>query len=219
MTSLKKLRQLVVRVFSLTLVGSLALAGPCLAGNPMGEVKNLIEEVQRILQQSPSQSPEQKHRRLQLIEKAVAQHLDYPEMARRSLGPNWNTISRAQQQEFVHLFSELLKSAYAGRLDEFVHAKVVYQGEEDAADTAEVRVQIVRQNDRIPVTFRLLKEDQGWMIYDLVIEGVSLVANYRSQFARVIEGSSYQGLVRCLQAKLKADSAALNAEAGNDEED
>jgi len=205
------------RGWALVLAGSLALTGASRAGGPLESVKSLIEEVQRILQQAPHESPVQKQQRLAAIEKAAARLLDYLEMARRSLGPTWNNLSRAQQEEFVHLFSELLKSAYAGRLDEFAHAKVVYQSEENSQDTAEVRISILRQNDKIPVIFRLLKEDQDWMVYDLVVEGVSLVANYRSQFSRVMEGASYQALVHALQAKLQADSS-LTAEAGEDED-
>jgi phospholipid transport system substrate-binding protein len=202
---------------ALVLLWSLAWAGSCPAETPGNVVKSLIDEVQRILQHTPSDSPAQKQQRLALIEQATTRHLDYAEMAKRSLGPAWNTISRSQQEEFVQLFSALLKSAYAGRLDEFVHARVVYQSEDNHPDGAEVRILILRQNDRIPVTFRLLREDRGWMVYDLVIEGVSLVANYRSQFSRVIEGSSYQALVRCLQAKVRADSG-LRAEAEEDED-
>ena len=217
MPSLKNRRQTFLPAFALVLAVSLALAPEAqAAGSPMAEVKGLIDEVQDILHQRPSQSPAQRHQRLLLIEQASARHIDYREMARRSLGPTWNTLGKGQQDEFVHLFSDLLKSAYAGRLDEFVQAKVAYQSEENSEETAEVRVLILRQNDRVPVIFRLLKEDR-WMVYDLVIEGVSLVANYRSQFARVIEGASYQALVRCLQAKLQADSC-LRAEAGDDED-
>jgi phospholipid transport system substrate-binding protein len=219
MHSLGKLRRTLMRLWVMALALSLALASGALAGRPTDEVKSLIDEVLRILQHQASQSPDQKRQRLGLIEKATTRRIDYREMARRSLGPAWNTLNRSQQDEFVHLFSELLKSSYAGKLDEFAQARVVYQSEENSEETAEVRVLILRQNDKIPVIFRLLHEPEGWMIYDLVIEGVSLVANYRSQFSRIIEGASYKALVRCLQTKLQADSENMGAEAREGDED
>jgi phospholipid transport system substrate-binding protein len=219
MPSRGKVWQSLMPVWGVLLALSLTLASGAQAGGPTAEVKTLIDEVLGILQHHPSQSPAQKHQRLQLIEKTAARRIDYREMAKRCLGPTWNTLSRAQQQEFVHLFSELLKSSYAGRLDEFAQARVDYQSEENSPDSAEVRILILRQNDRIPVTFRMLKEAQGWMIYDLVIEGVSLVNNYRSQFGRIINESSYQALVRSLQAKLQAESGCIKAEVRKDEKD
>ena len=212
MCSRGKVWRSLIQVCGVVLALTLALTSGAQASGPPEEVKTLIDEVVHILQHHPSQSPAQKRQRLELIEKNTARRIDYEEMAKRSLGPTWNTLSRGQQEEFVHLFSELLKASYAGRLDEFAQARLVYQSEKNSEDYAEVRILILRQNDRIPVTFSMLREPQGWMIYDLVIEGVSLLNNYRSQFSRVIDGSSYQGLVRSLQAKLQAEAGFLRAE-------
>ncbi len=218
MHSLKNWRQNLMAVFGLVLAVSLALTSEALAaGSPMAEVRGLIDEVQDILRQRPSQSPAQRHQRLLLIEQVSARHIDYREMARRCLGPTWNNLNRAQQEEFVHLFSELLKSSYAGRLDDFVQARVEYQAEDDSEDTSAVRILILRENDRIPVTFRLLRKPEGWRIYDLVIEGVSLVNNYRSQFGRVIAKSSYQSLVHTLRTRMEANNLGTEAEENNED--
>jgi phospholipid transport system substrate-binding protein len=160
------------------------------AASPMENVKSLITEVQAILQTHAPGSE-----RLALVEQVAAKHLDFQEMAKRCLGSTWNTLSGTQKNEFVHLFSELLKAHYANHLDDFAKTTVTYQGETCGADSSEVHIVVVRPNDRIPVSFRLLQKPEGWMIYDMNIDGVSMVSNFRTQFSRAITASSYQGLV------------------------
>lgn len=170
------------------------------AEGPMEGVKGLIEEVQTILKNHP-----QKSQRVELVEKAAARHLDFREMAKRSLESTWTGLNRGQQDEFVQVFSELLKAHYANHLDDFAKTRVDYQGETNKAGAGEVRILVIRPNDKIPVNFRLLHEPQGWIIYDMVIEGVSMVDNFRTQFGAMIQECSYGELVRCLKYKLKAE--------------
>lgn len=170
------------------------------AEGPMAGVKGLIEEVQTILKNHP-----QKAKRLDLVEKAAARHLDFREMAKRSLESTWTNLKQSQQDEFVRIFSELLKAHYANHLDDFAKTRVDYQGETNKSDLSEVRILVIRPNDKIPVNFRLLHEPQGWMIYDMVIEGVSMVDNFHTQFAAMIQECSYGELVRCLKDRLKAE--------------
>ncbi len=170
------------------------------AAGPLEDVKGLIEEVQTILKTKP-----EKAQRLELVEKATAKHLDFREMAKRSLESTWPTLNRTQQDEFIRVFSELLKASYANHLDDFAKTKVDYLGESKKTDTSEVRIVVIRANDKIPVNFRLLHEPQGWMIYDMVIEGVSMVDNFRTQFTAMIKECSYGELVRCMKDKLKAE--------------
>lgn len=176
-------------------------ASPTRAASPMENIKGLIEEVQTILQTKMD-----KGQRLDLIEKATAKHLDFREMAQRCLGATWTSLSQAQKDEFVQLFSQLLKVSYANHLDEFVKAKVNYLGESCDGSCSEVHIVVLRANDRIPVNFHLLQQPGGWMIYDLNIEGVSMVSNYRSQFERAIRAISYQGLLGRLKSKLKEEN-------------
>ena len=191
------------RVFLLILALSLIMAGSAaLAAGPADEIKGLINEVLAILDNPALQTPDQRARKVDLVEKAASRHFNYREMAKRCLGETWNTLSQGQQNEFVKNFSGLLKASFACRLDEFTRAKVTYQPEILQADQAEVPITILRPNDKIPVSFRMLKEPKGWMIYDLVIEGVSLADNYRGQFTRVIQGGSFQDLLKVLQARM-----------------
>jgi len=191
------------RVFLLTLALSLIMGGSAvLAAGPGDGVKGLINEVLAILDNPALQAPDHRAKKVDLVEKAAARHFNYREMAKRCLGETWNTLNQGQQDEFVKNFSGLLKASFACRLDEFTRAKVTYQPEILQADQAEVPITIVRPNDKIPVSFRMLREPKGWMIYDLVIQGVSLADNYRGQFARVIQGGSFQDLLKVLQARM-----------------
>lgn len=180
---------------------TMCLSGAWAAG-PTEGIKSLIDEVQSIVQTKP-----QKSQRLELVEKATARHLDFREMAKRSLATTWITLSRSQQDEFVQIFSGLLKASYANHLDEFAKTKVDYQGESNnnKCDGCEVRIMVLRPNDKVPVNFRLLQEPQGWMIYDMVIDGVSMVDNFRSQFAAMIQDSSYRELMARLKERLEAE--------------
>ena len=186
----------------LTLAVNLIIWVPAVrAGGPLEDVKSLIEEVQTILK-----TKSEKSQRLDLVAKAAAKHLDFREMSKRSLESTWKGLNRGQQEEFVRVFSELMKAHYANHLDDFAKAKVDYQGETNKAETSEVRILIIRPNDKIPVNFRLLHEPQGWMIYDMVIDGVSMVDNFRTQFTAMIQECSYGELVRCMKDRLKAES-------------
>ena len=170
------------------------------AAGPMDDVKGLIQEVQTILQ-----TKSEKSQRIDLVEKASARHLDFREMAKRSLQSTWTGLNRSQQDDFVRIFSGLMQASYANHLDEFAKTKVEYQCETNKGQESEVRILVIRPNDKIPVNFRLLHKPEGWMIYDMVIDEVSLVENFRTQFAAMIQECSYGELVRCLKEKLAAE--------------
>ncbi|MHB8067752.1 MAG: MlaC/ttg2D family ABC transporter substrate-binding protein [Desulfobaccales bacterium] len=174
------------------------------AAGPQEDIKNLIEEVQTILQ-----TKKDKPTRLRLIEQSALRRLDYQEMSRHCLDKTWGTINQAQRSEFIRLFTQLLRASHADKLDDFAKCTVTYQGETQNGDAAEVRILVVRTNDKIPVKFQLLKKPQGWMIHDLVIEDVSLVENLRTEFDRIIRSSSFSALLKCMQLKLQANLADL----------
>lgn len=195
-----------LRVFFLILVLSCIMGGSAaLAAGPTDEIKSLINEVQAILDNPALQAPDQRARKVDLVEQAAARHFNYRAMAQRCLPETWNSLDRGQQDEFVKNFSGLLKASFACRLDEFTKARVTYQPEIRKPDHAEVPIIILRPNDKIPVSFRMLKDPQGWMIYDLLIEGVSLADNYKAQFARVIQGGSFKDLLKVLQDRMAAE--------------
>jgi len=202
----KKQGTMILRGLALVLALHLGLAvSQVAAGPPTDNVKAVIDEVMSILHNPAYQAPGQKANRLRLIEESALRRVDYQEMGKRCLGDTWKKLSQSQQSEFIRMFTELLKASYADKLDDFGKSKVAYEGESIKGDTAEVRITVLRPNDKIPVRFQLLNSPKGWMIYDLIIEEVSLVDNLRAEFGRVIKVSSYAGLVKCLQLKLAAN--------------
>jgi phospholipid transport system substrate-binding protein len=184
-------------ILILTLAG---MAGLAWAAAPGDVVKGTVDEVIRILNTPALKDPGQKQRILQQVKQVVDRRFDYEEMAKRSL-PNWNQLNPTQRREFVALFSELLATSYAEKLAKYSGEKVTYQGDRVDGDLAEVNTVLIRTNDRFPVNYRLINK-ANWVVYDVIIEGVSLVNNYRSQFTRVIGESSYPELVRRLQTKV-----------------
>jgi phospholipid transport system substrate-binding protein len=198
------MRLAVIRVIVLLLTFNLALAvSGARAEPPTAVVKNVLDEVFRLLQDPSLKAPALKKERRDRVKAAVDRRFDYEEMAKRSLGASWRSLSASQRREFVRLFAQLLVASYADKIMGVHDEKVRYLREiPEDANYAEVRTVILRKNDKIPMNYMMMRKEQGWMVYDVVIEGVSLVSNYRSQFSRVIRESSYNGLVRRLQTKI-----------------
>jgi len=185
-------------IFGLTL-HLLSGAAGAWAGPPTEIARQVIEKSLDILQ-NPSYKGEE---RRQMVKRLVDPYFDYQEMAKRSLGPAWGKLSAGQRQEFVQLFAQLLEASYSDKIEKYAQrVKIDYTGEILEGEYAEVRTVVVRANDRIPLNYRLLQEGGTWKVYDVVIEGVSLVSNYRSQFSRIIHESGYAELVKRLKTKV-----------------
>jgi len=194
--------QALVRTLTWLMLFSL-LPAPAWAapGPPTEVVKGVVQGVLDILN-NPAYQGQKSHRR-ELVRQAIDARFDYREMAKRCLGATWRSLNGAQQNEFVQLFAKLLEASYYDKIEKYTrNIRVEYTGEIVDDGYAEVKSVIVRPNDRIPFNFRLLQESGGWKVYDVVIEGVSLMSNYRSQFTRVIHESSYGELVRRLRNRV-----------------
>jgi phospholipid transport system substrate-binding protein len=199
------MRSLPIKALALTLMLTLSLAvSGARAESPTDAVKSVVDEVIRIIQDPSLKGPAQKPARRQKMKQAIDRRFDYEEMARRSLGASWNTLGQGQRQEFVRLFGELLEASYADKIENYHDEKIQYLPElKEDEDYAEVRTLVLRKNDRIPMNYRVMLKSRGWMVYDVVIEGVSLVSNYRSQFGQVIRQSGYGELVQRLRTKIQ----------------
>jgi len=142
----------------------------------------------------------QAERRTRLRE-AVAPYFDFQEMAKRSLGIYWKDRSPSEREEFIRLYQELLENSYAGKIESYQGEKIVYGKETVDPPYAVVRTGIVTmKGEEIPVNYLLLQEGNRWRIYDVVIERISLVNNYRSQFGSILQKSSFPELIRKLKA-------------------
>ncbi|MDD2540243.1 MAG: ABC transporter substrate-binding protein [Desulfuromonadaceae bacterium] len=169
-------------------------------GSPMDEVKKTVDEVVHIVADKELKKNDAKRR--QALKKTISTIFDYSEMAKRSLGKYWNVRSDAEKKSFTLLFATLLENSYAGKIESYNNEKIVYIREIPDGDYAEVKSKVVTANrDEFTLDYRLFKHNGKWMVYDVIIEGVSLVSNYRSQFNKIIASNGYDKLVKKLQTK------------------
>jgi len=187
------------------------LATPAWAGAPTDELRRTVDDVLRILNDPALRSPARREARQAELRRVVEPRFDFAETARRALGRYWKDRTDNERRQFTDLFRNLLEQAYTSRIDSYKGERVVFTGESVDGDYATVRTKIITARDtEIPVDYRMLRRGDRWLVYDVVIENVSLVDNYRSQFAEIIEASSYQALVKRIKAKLRD----AHAEAG-----
>ena len=127
---------------------------------------------------------------------------DFTETAKRSLGRHWQPRTPAERKEFVDLFANLLERSYLSKIELYSGERIAYLGDTIEGDQATVRTRIVtKHGTEIPVDYKMYKQGDRWLVYDVIIEGVSLIANYRTQFNKIIQTSSYQELVRKMKTK------------------
>ena len=187
----------ILRALTLTAIFALVTAGTAVAGEPTDQVRRSVDEVLKIVQSQPDGSA-----RRAAVRQAANRLFDFEETAKRALGPHWQQRTPAEHEEFVRLFSDLLEAAYVGKIDLYQGEKITYVGETVDGDQATVKTRIVtKQGNEVPVDYRLSREKDRWRVYDVIIEGVSLVANYRTQFNKIIQTSSYDDLVKRMRAK------------------
>ncbi len=173
------------------------------AGIPTDQLRSAIERVVKTLD-NPSLKGEAKvAERRAAVRKIANDIFDFSEIARRSLGRHWAARSEAEQKEFIGLFGDLLERAYISKIDTYGGEKIVYSGERAEGDIAIVNTKIVSKNGtEVPVDYRMLRKGgDRWLVYDVNIEGVSLVSNYRTQFNKIIQTSSYGELVKKMKTK------------------
>lgn len=140
----------------------------------------------------------------------------FVEMGKRSLGKRrWNERTREEQKAFVDLFGKLLEDSYANKLESYSGEKINYIDEIVKGKYAMVKTEVVRKNDAINVDYKLIKSSNEWLVYDIVVEGVSLIKNYRSQFGKIIHNDSFSVLMDKLNAKIKKLEADNNVEEKN----
>jgi phospholipid transport system substrate-binding protein len=167
---------------------------------PTDQVKSTVDEVVRIIADKEMKRNETKRR--QALKKTISLIFDYKEMSKRSLGKHWNQRSPQEQKQFSELFATLLENSYAGKIESYNNEKIVYIKETVDNDYAEVKSKVVTaKRDEFTLDYKMIQQNGKWMVYDVVIEGVSLVSNYRSQFNRIITANGYDALVKKLQTK------------------
>ncbi len=189
-------------------LGPMGTAG---ADTPTVELRRYTDRVLEVLR-TPNLSPAQ---RRAIVRDLAIEAFDVAETARRALGPHWQQRTPAEREEFVKVFRQLLEQTYVARIDEYGGERVEYTGERVDGDSAVVRAQILTKSGlAVPVESRLSQKGGHWLVYDILVENVSLVANYRSQFDRVIRTGSYEELVKRLKERV-AQLTEKSAKAGS----
>ena len=179
----------------------LAAPAPVRAGEPTDQIRAAIEQGIAVVKNPGLAGKGMRAERRTRLREAVAPYFDFQEMAKRSLGIHWKDRSPSERDEFTRLYRELLENSYAGKIESYRGEKILYGKETMDPPYAVVRTGIVTtKGQEIPVNYLLLLEGSRWRIYDVVIEGISLVNNYRSQFGSILDRSSFPELMRKLKA-------------------
>ena len=181
----------------------LALITPgAYASVPTEELRGHVDQVIKILQRPELQGDDKTTERRVAVRQVASDIFDFQETAKRSLGRHWQARTPAEREEFTHLFGDLVEHAYISKIDRYSGENVSYVGKSVEGDQATVRTKILtKQASQVPVDYRMLRQGAHWRVYDVIIEGVSLTANYRTQFNKIIQTASYEDLVAKLKAK------------------
>jgi phospholipid transport system substrate-binding protein len=189
----------------LTLVLLVGLAvwapAPARAGAPTDHLKASVEQIVKVLEDPAMRAGSRAQERRAAIRKEAEGVFDFTETAKRALGRHWQGLSDKDRQEFTALFTDLIERAYISKIERYSGERIAYAGESVDSGLATVRTRFVtKQGTEIPVDYRMQQRGDRWLVYDVSVEGVSLINNYRTQFDKIIQTSSYAELVRKMKA-------------------
>ena len=187
----------------------LGTAAPARAGVPSDELRVQLDRVVSVLDDTELRKSARAAERRAALRRIANESFDFTEMSRRALGPHWQARTPAEQNEFTGLFADLLEQSYIGKIELYSGEKVAYLGDTIDGDFATVRTKLLtKQQTEVPIEYRMIRRGAHWVVYDVSIEGMSLIANYRAQFNKIIQTSGYASLVQRLREKQIAGDAA-----------
>ena len=194
-----------LRIGAIVLAGVLVVglsSAPAAAGVPTDQLKGAVERVLKTLDDPALKGEARLPERRVAVRKIANEIFDFSEIAKRSMARHWQPLSEAQRTEFVGLFADLLERSYISKIETYGGEKIQYTAERADGEFATVSTRIVTKNGtEVPVDYRMIKRADRWLVYDVSIEGVSLVSNYRTQFNKIIQTTSYNELVSKLRNK------------------
>ena len=141
--------------------------------------------------------------RRQKIRAIINKRFDFRAMSQRTLATNWKKASDEEREKFIDLFSQLIQNTYIGKIESYTDEKVEYPGETVKGRKAFVKTLIITSSADIPVDYKLYEKDGEWLVYDVIIEGVSLISNYRSSYQEIVNKEGFKGLLARMQDKIK----------------
>jgi len=181
----------------------LSIVSACFADSEItNQLKGTVDKVIEIVKDETLKNDQQARR--EALRKTIDERFNYRQMVMRSLAKNWDARSDQERQEFIVLFKSLLENSYANKLEAYRDEKINYLDEIIKGEYALVKTEVVRRSSTIGVDYKLINENGNWKVYDFVIEGVSMIRNYRSQFTKIIRRDSYEVLVQKLKEKINS---------------
>lgn len=173
------------------------------AGIPLDTVKTNVNGVIEAMRDPKLKGEAGKKVKEQRIVSAADKMFDFVELSKRTLGLNWNKFTPEQRKEFVELFKTILKDAYVDKITAYTDEKVNFTKETPLSETTvEVQSVVATKSGQVPIYYRVIKKDNDWKVYDVVIEGVSLISNYRSQFREILGNNPPETLLETLRKKV-----------------
>jgi phospholipid transport system substrate-binding protein len=180
------------------------LPAPVFAAEAMDTVHVNVDKVLEILRDPALKSPSAKEIKKDKLRAIYIHMFDEVELSKRALARNWNNLNAAQRDEFVHLFRQVLEKTYADRILAYANEKVIFDKESIISENqVEVKTRVISSSKTIPITYRMIRKGNVWRVYDVVVENVSLIQNYRTQFNEILANNSPEQLLQTLRKKVK----------------
>lgn len=195
---MKRIIALLVACLVMTGMNGQALAS---AASPTDQLRPTLAKLTDLLADPALKGEARKKERREQIMASIKVGFDFKEMSRRILGPTWNDITAAEQDHFTELMTKLLENVYVGKLESYSGQSIGYVGERVKGDRAQVSTVIENAGQQIPVHYIMTQKSEKWMVYDINIEGVSLVRNYMEQFKSILRTEKLAGLIKVLEEK------------------
>lgn len=170
---------------------------------PLTVIEKTVEEILVVLKNQELSKPDNHEKRKKLIKEIVDRRFDYWEMSMQTLAQHWKSRTPAEQEKFVELFSKLLEKTYISKIESFSDEEIIFKEQLVKGDKAMVRSFIVKNDRETPIIYKLKNKNGKWMVYGVVIEGVSLIRNYRTQFESIINKEKYAGLLKRIEEKIE----------------
>jgi len=177
---------------------------PVYAGAPLDAVQANINKILDVLRDPKLKGDSAREIKMEKLQTIYGQMFNQVELARRTLGRNWNKLSPSEQQEFIRLFRQVLEKAYIDRILSYTNERIVFPREIMLSpDQAEVQSKVITSSKEIPISYRMILKDGAWKVYDVIVENVSLVQNYRGQFSSILANHTPDQLLKILQKKVR----------------
>ena len=176
------------------------------ASSPTDDVRTSVNAILVILQNGELDVQQKRAD----ISKIITKRFDFRAMSQRTLATNWKKTSDEEKKQFTALFSQLIESSYVGKIEAYTNEKVEYPGEKVKGKKAVVETLILTSSADIPVNYKLYQKGDQWLVYDVIIEGISLISNYRSSYQEIMKDEGFDGLLNRMQAKIDELSSAAS---------